>query len=485
MNTFIAQGDKDPIRAYNRANMASSFLARIGIIFTAFSAAMLSIVGLVLLVAPPSSFEGPASYLPKEGTLLLLHAETNDTVEMWGAVFPELDQIPIIQKPTDIALLEIHCEVEERSIPSPVTKAAAATVETCERGWVVFQETTDTTDATGGQILGRFTVHASSPAVLEAIKPGSDRLTQNSLVRIFVRDKTEYLFVRASALPKSTDPLEITLIQALPDDSSLLMSWNASGGTLTVEAILPLSSPVGEIVEASPESLFVLRAAGMNQLWKNLETSAAGEAQQMLEAKAVTAIQRRLGRDISFAYDVLPLLSQPFTLEERTGSGGLRFLLTGSDEDRTRTEATLGRIKSSVLMERSAIVVDERIFDDRFRSTILKRSMDDLEEETRAQEGWAITLLGTGHDGFAFATRGNQFALSDDPAWLLAQTSAPLSTLRLPGEGPALAGGKAEIPRASPDGRLFSLLFPSGENIRWALRQRGANLRLEWVHARE
>ena len=475
--------------------MASSFFARIGIIFTAFSAAMLSILGIVMLVVPPNSLEGPASYLPKEETLLLLHAETNDTVEKWGALFPELDQIPVISEPTDIAVLEMHCETEKRSLPSPtvprsaplgagagVTKAAAANTEPCERGWVVFQETSNATDATGGKVLGRFTVHSSSPALLDDIKPGSDRLTEDALVRIFIRTGTEYLFVRAAALPKSTDPLESTFVSWIPKDSSLLLSWNASGGTLTMPATLPSSSPIGQTIEASRASKLILRAAGLQEIWQALRTNASTSAWQLLEAKANTIIERHLGQDISFTYDVLPLLSQPFTFEERTGSGGLRFLLTGSDEDRAATEMTLQRMKASVRKGWSSVVIDERIFDERFRSTILKRSMYDLEEEMRTQEGWAITLIGTGHDGFAFGTRGNQFMLSDDPDWLLLRTKDNGDILALPGEGSAVAGGRmnvASLPVA-PQAKLLKLIFPSEGYYRFVLRQRGANLRLEW-----
>ena len=245
---------------------------RIGIIIIALGAATVSIAGLLWALLPLTPLETEASYLPAAETLFMARTKDGARLREWAALFPgkEYPRDRVFRhRPSGYPLLQRRVSSLDRTHGQRFRRRDFLPCSDT-RGWVIFQQTTAETDATGGKQIGRFTVHTSEPDLLASIGPGKKRLRNDPGFRSHRRQGSEFVFLRMKALPSSPLLPDQVLQSSLDTTETMLLSWNSSGGML---GFYPLRARavLEPLVMTSSGANVTLRSQGMDAFLSVLE----------------------------------------------------------------------------------------------------------------------------------------------------------------------------------------------------------------------
>lgn len=230
-----------------------------------------------------------------------------------------------------------------------------------------------------------------------------------------------------------------------------------------------------------PDSKGVKEVLALNDpkgFFRDLNTMLAHDDAALLESIVRKHVRDVFGSDVSFTYDILPLLQTPAMLMS-SASGG--FLLAGSAEE-DLLQAILPRLHASVRTVLPRMTI-KRYEIGQFSAHVVMEDQGGIIEETWTTEGYDITRTGpkNGSGGFLTAVRDTFFFLSNERSLLEAHL-LPLGH-PFPGDGHVQAGGIVSKERIAPfraRSPLFSFL-PADTSIRFSVLPVDHNLKFVFI----
>lgn len=410
---------------------SQSGLRRAGLVLAAFLASAASIGIIFVLLLPKGLPLTAASILPAEQTVALFEEVLAERIRDATGLFRALTSAPIYEGGS-LALVKYSCG------------------EGCsDLGWISFQKKRDTEE---GSVIGPWRVRVSSPALLPMLREGgTGRLLSMNAFKQGRRTGTEEIYLSLGILPGPVDLTDHMLSTLLQGSASMTMAETGSGWTITIAHPPPMLSPsIAESILHPSDTDISMSLGDGRRLWKTMEERMDPPLRRILYALVGSETERLLGNDVSFTYDVLPLLQKPFTAHVSKSGSALRFALGGSMDDRNDLATNIGQLHQSVERSLPTATVITRDLDE-FRSVLVKLNAS-LLEKTEGNEG-SWTMRSTRHRetgaGLISATRGDRFILGNDPALVTALmegegTHISFPTLRI-GNRSVLGGGIVDL----------------------------------------
>lgn len=433
--------------------------------------ALLVTVLTVIITSLQAYTAAPADVLPAEETLVLFSSADDALLRHYEPWLPLLKNLP----------------------PAPLSRTVAVLqIPGADKALVVFARRPVAPDALPSgafwtrREVGPLLVAASSPVVFPLLDTPPKPLGSSEAFSLLARGEAEqqpWIFVQRALLP---------IPASLPDailDTILLKSVTHLG-------ILPRSGsgmvvrlfPAGDAGDSRPlpplpgPAFFSLALNRPDVMFHALENGLSAERQTLLSAHVLTFFETLFGDDLSFTYDVLPLLSGPARLSvTRTASGALSLLLQGSAPD---AAAKITVLHSAFRGSRTSARTIVRPFGDRF---IFRNVRDDTTMITNNDidiAGFQMHKTAHTEQGeFCSAVQGEKFLIATDCA-LLQHTL--LKYHENPGSS-AIATGlfpSPHYPALSAD-ILPTLLQPASpllpiraDSLQWTLSRQGDVLTL-------
>ncbi|MBI3331484.1 hypothetical protein HYZ99_00815 [Candidatus Peregrinibacteria bacterium] len=406
--------------------MVSIALHRFSLILGACIASALSLGVLLLILRPALPPPSPAAILPATETVALFPSITEERLQDFAGLFPMLAGLPASETP--LALLTYSCG------------------EGCtDTGWALFHDE----EVEGGEKVGSWHVRASSPDVMALLSDtGTGRLLNARPFQTAVHDRASDVYLSPQFLPRSSNLEDQLLHTLLQGSTALALGETQSGWTLAINgAASPLSQSVATNVQVQTDIALTASIGDARRLWQFLEDAIEPGQRSILSSLVSTTVERTLGPDVSFTYDVLPLLQKPVVLVATSGSG-VTFAIEGSMDDRTVMAETLTRLQESMRRHLSQMMTVARTFDNRFPSVLLKQETSLLEIREGEEEDWSLIEIShreTG-EGLVTARSGDRYAIGND-ADLLRRVlrGEGVRVSFAPGTRATLAGGQVDL----------------------------------------
>ena len=437
--------------------MLSFLFSRIALVFVAFVAAAASIIALLFLVFPKSTFEDtPADLLPRDATLALLEEITPRELQTWSEILPVLQNVP----------------------PTPKQGSSVALFE---NGWAILQPRT--AEVPGAKTIGQFSVQEYPPELFTLIERGSDRLSSlPTLRRSTLPGASQRIYIRKDLLPSSHTLGDDLLRIFVKNTPGIALHSSASGAVLVWENTSQQGETFSPWVSA-PDADGFLALRNAEQHWTQVIDALPSETARILSSLAETSVHEHFGGDISWTFDVLPLLKDHTRIVTRRTESGALFLMEGQHD---APNAVFARMHKSVEQALPKSMIESNEFDARFSSDRLLADTSKITKKTGKENGWDVqdTTLTNGR-GLVTAIRGKDFLVSNDAEWMrerLKETSPVLQ--KLPSQGTSiLAGGQADATALRDhfqDSPLLTAILPSGGVFLWSLEQQNNVMMLRW-----
>lgn len=453
---------------------------------------MLLLGGITVIVTSLKTYTlVPADVLPAKETLVFFSSADEQLLRRYAAWFPALRDLPVADIPRTVAVVRTPewGDIVVVFARRPVAPGLLPT----DDGWTSVEK-------------GPLLVAVSSPAVLPLLDAPMQPLRSSKAFALLTRkedDRQPWIFMQRRFLPASAtlgdvvldtillrDVTHVGILPYGPSDPAAERTGSATslasddGSGMTVRFFpsgterRALSLPAA--AEFSPLSIALAQPADILQtLYRELP---AGE-HVLFESRMLTFCATLFGDDVSFTYDVLPLLERPARLSlSRTGSGTLAWLLQGSTAD---AGTRITRLHEAFRGSRTPARTVTRVFDSGRYTFRNVRDDTQMIADTETALG-NMRLRRTVHavqGEFCSALRGEEFLLSTDCATL---ERAVLAKLQGPGTS-ALAGGtllRSALPSlvSAPLPVLLgadSLLLPVHQGpLQWSLSRQGDMLTL-------
>jgi hypothetical protein len=418
----------------------------------------------------------PADLLPAEETLILFSSADDALLRQYESWLPILKNLPVAEIPRTVAVVQVPHKGKVMAVFArrPVSPDALPSGST----WTQRE-------------VGPMFVSASSPAVFPLLITPAKPLGSSESFALLARGETEqrpWIFVQRALLPAPASLTDSVLETILLRPTTHLGIFPRSGSGMVVRLFpadterrpLPLppapeTAPVFSIALARPQSTF-----------EQLENELSGTNTIALDTRILTFVSETFGDDVSFSYDILPLLARPARLSlAQTASGGLSLLLQGSAPD---AAARIMRLHEAFRGSRTTARTVTRVFDGRYTFRNVRDDAHMITDEFAPVGGMQVhRTMHALQGGFCSAIQGEEFLLATD-CGLLERTV--LDRSQGPGAS-ALAAGIFSSSLAELSGSVLPELLqpaspllpePSG-TLQWSLSRQGDILTLTLLPA--
>ncbi len=449
-------------------------------------AALVSVI-TVLVTSLKTYTVTPADVLPADATLLLFSSADDVLLRQYEPWMPILQKLPGADVPRTVAVLQ--GEDGNRIIVIFARRPVAPDALPSGPQWTQRE-------------VGPLLVSSSSPDIFPLLEAPLHPLSTSQAFAALARGETErspWIFMRRSLLPEPqalTDTVLSSLLLASATHIGIIPHTGASASVGAARAengmvvrFFPANSelrpqPLPSSVDAS---LFSIAHARPTALLASLKNGLSQEQRLLLDTRILTFIAKTFGEDVSFTYDIQPLLTRPSRLSfGQTASGTLALLLQGSAPD---PAAHIERLHEAFRGSRTTARTVTRIFGGRytFRNTRDDTTMmtDTYEAIGGMQVHRTIHVL---QGEFCSATAGEEFMLTTDCTLLERILRARL----LGTDASAIAAGtfsrtalSALLENTLPTllGPSSPLLPPASDNLQWSLSRQGDTLTLTLLPA--
>lgn len=148
-------------------------------------------------------------------------------------------------------------------------------------------------------------------------------------------------------------------------------------------------------------------AGNLSKYWKEFDQK------DMIEG-AVQQLLTVLGEDVSFTYDILPLLERPSSIHVRKENDRVDVLLIGSIENRKMLHQIFERMHASYAATLPTATIVRRVLDTRFTSLDARHDPTLITHETYTDNQWDIerTKGKNSQQELITATKGNLFIMT-------------------------------------------------------------------------
>jgi|GEM_PF-6804615 len=366
-------------------------LASIGIIVLAFGA------GAAFYLFRDTQIK-PATNLPALETVALFSHVTSKELAPYDAVFPVLSGVPTLSSPAHVAILQLAGN---------------------RMAWIVFPQKDEVPLQASANIthervgtLGILT--SGEPDIMELLRPTVNRLQDDYDFRALsgvMGNMKPWVLLRPSLMTSTQlTTTDADLLTLLPKESLVAVSLGTSSLFFSKSRLADAPS----IVLSQPSFLEqpdkVMTFSRGDDWWKLVtETSLSRQA------KIQTWARQTFGTDVSFTYDVLPLLHGASHMEMRTIADQHSFVFTGK-ADTERLAQSIYRLHASMLRKHASIKVVNQTLDAKQGFT-LQAVMEDTEQttSTKEQDDWQIQTSGSGSGMLVTALKDKSFIIASHP----------------------------------------------------------------------
>ncbi|MDD4287647.1 MAG: hypothetical protein PHO20_03785 [Candidatus Peribacteraceae bacterium] len=414
----------------------------------------------------------PADLLPADETLILFSSTDDALLRQYETWLPILKTLPVAEIPRTVAVVQVPNE--GKALVVFARRPVAPDALPSGAKWTQHE-------------VGPLFVSASSPAVFPLLQEPARPLRSSQAFTLLARGGTEqspWIFVERSLLPAPTTLTDSVLDTLFLHSTSHLGIFPRSGSGMIVRLFpastdgrsLSLPHPMGR----TPE--FSIALARPESTLGELQGKLSQESRIMLDTRMLTFFSETFGDDVSFLYDVLPLLARPARLSlSRTASGTLSLLLQGSASD---AAPAIARLHEAFRGSRTTARTVTRVFDGRYTFRNVRDDTHMITDELVSVGGMQMhkTIHATQGE-FCSAIQGEDFLLSTDCMLL---EHAILERPQGPGASALAAGTFSSASLSLLLGSdLPTLLLPASpllptndDTLQWSLSRQGDILTL-------
>lgn len=475
---MLIEHDESPICSeciYNGRTLSHKLSLLRALLITALAllgGALLVSVITVLVTSLHTYILTPADLLPADETLILFSSADDALLRQYETWLPILKTLPVAEIPRTVAVVQVPNEgkalvVFARRPVAPDSLPSGAK-------WTQRE-------------VGPLFVSASSPAAFLLLQEPARTLRSSQAFTLLARGETEqspWIFVERSLLPVPATLTDAVLDTLFLHSTSHLGIFPRSGSGMIVR-LFPAttdgrSMPLPHMADRMSE--FSIALARPDATFRALQNGLARKNRTMLDTSMLTFVSETFGDDVSFTYDVLPLLARPARISlSHTASGTLSLLLQGSASD---AAPAIARLHEAFRGSRTTARTVTRVFDGRYTFRNLRDDTHMITDELAPVGGMQMrkTIHATQGE-FCSAIEGENFLLSTNCAML---ERTILERPQGPGASALAAGTFSSASLSSLLGsglpallELSSPLLPSPSNaLQWSLSRQGDILTL-------
>ncbi|MFH1444262.1 MAG: hypothetical protein ABIG34_02630 [Candidatus Peregrinibacteria bacterium] len=414
----------------------------------------------------------PADLLPAEGTLALFSSADDDLLRQYESWLPILKDLPRSDIPRTVAVVD--------------TPQIGKTLVVFARR-PVFADTLPSGTYWTQREIGPLLVAASSTEIFSHFTEVTDSVASSQAFLLLSRGMTEqepWIFVHHSLLPASSSLTDVITDTIFLQDATYLGIVPHTGSGMVIRVFpanterRPLALP-----PTMDDASFSLALARPKSTFTMLHAALPANRQAMFDTRILTFFSLSFGDDVSFTYDILPLLIRPARFSmAHTASGATVLFLQGSAPDAATRIAHLHEVfRGSKTIARTVT----RVFDKgRYTFRNIRDDENMLTNEEASVDG--MQLRKTAHvlqGEFCSAIQGEEFMMATNCAVL---ERAVLERPQGPGSS-ALGSGtfSRNMLSSSLPTMLPSLLAPASplassipDALQWSLSRQGDILTL-------
>lgn len=357
--------------------------------------ALISIAGSMSIYASE-----PADFLPIKQTKLLIHKPTAVDIKRWGDEYPFMHTVD----------------------QSTLAALAVVTMNNAETGVIAFHH-----DTSMDHSVGPFGIQVSNPLVLPHLQAQQTSLGKHETYRAFKKvhaqdDSWTYLQKQSQVVA------DTHLLSSLLRSTASAFAFTQMSDIQVLQQRQSLLPPPGEASTSIPHveyRLFALSMGNAHEGFVRWKTRLPSENVAIVEGLLRSTIAF-LGSNVSFDYDILPLVTKPSVLQAATMSGSTTLLLSGSMDDKTTLNEILERMHESYGKTLTTTRVTKRVLDKRFTTVDLRHDDSMIETAYEPVGDWAVvsTTEVKSATGLFTATQGNMFMVAQRKDVLLSALNA-------------------------------------------------------------
>lgn len=422
----------------------------------------------------------PADLLPAKETLILFSSADDALLRQYEPWLPIIKNLPAAEIPRTVAIVQVPDEGKVLVIFA--RRPVVADALPSGSRWTTHE-------------VGPLLVAASSPAIFSLLDAPTQPLHSSesfTLLSRGVTDQQPWIFVQRALLPTPETLMDAVLDTILLQKVTHLGIFPRSGsserlsktGSGMIVRLFPASDIARSLPLPPPEETSSLSLALSNpkQTFLDVQKQLSQTNHVLLMTRVPTFLSTIFGDDLSFEYDVLPLLSRPARLSiASTASGTSSLLLQGSASD---AAARIAQLHEAFRGSRTTARTITRTFDGRYTFRNIRDDTQALTDEYVPVGGMQMhKTVHTRQGAFCSALQGENFILSTDCALL------ERMVLGLP-QGPGTSGVAAGtfsrpalftlLSNALPSllGPTSPLLPSKTDTLQWSLSRQGDILTL-------
>jgi len=386
--------------------------------------ALVSVI-TVLVTSLKTYTVAPADVLPADATLLLFSSADDALLRQYEPWMPILQKLPGADVPRTVAV--VQGEDGNRMILIFARRPVAPDALPSGPQWTQRE-------------VGPLLVSSSSPDIFPLLDAPQHPLRSSQAFAALARGETErspWIFMRRSLLPQPatlTDAVLTSFLLGSATHLGIIPHTGASqtdGADRTESPMIVRFFPANGELRAQPlpasadASLFSIAHTRPTALFASLQSGLSQEPRLLLDTRILTFIAKTFGEDVSFTYDIQPLLTHPSRLSlSQTASGTLALLLQGSAPD---AAAHIERLHEAFRGSRTTARTVTRVFDGRYTFRNTRDDTTMMTDTYDAIGGMQVHRTIHALQGeFCSATAGEEFMLATDCALLEHLLSASL-----------------------------------------------------------
>lgn len=265
--------------------------------------------------------------------------------------------------------------------------------------------------------LGPYLIE-TSPEKLSSIKEHQELSldAQQTFERLQAKQQpgTQWTYLPFSSLPHSDNIVSRILKAALTGGSDgIALSYREDGLMIEHPSASISFDKAPKFIPDMPDVFLALALSNANTSYVELQDHLSKEDQVVIEGLLSSSLSS-IGEGISFRYDILPLLTQPSSIQISSTGASLNFLISGSMDDDVALQKTLDRLHTAYENSLPTSVITKRVLDKRFSSIDIRHNENVLDQNQFTKNEWVIrdTKLKGKTKGLVTATQGNAFLLS-------------------------------------------------------------------------
>lgn len=419
----------------------------------AVGASLIAVGTALFVILQHSGRNDPATILPARETIALVRNADTEVMERLNAYVTGFDAIPLPDHPVDVALL---------LLPDG------------DRAWAIF-------DASTAPLGTRFSITASDTAAQALIGEKGNVLADDRSyadLQSFLPENASGAYLKFPAVTLNRDIAATSLVSL---DSPAVLVFEHTRTRFALPMAQDMDWTTNQVPAAFDDPSVVLAADDASSLLDETSSLLSPQPRALLESAVRTSLVTLFGKEISPAFDLLPLVRTSFSAQLKTGAS-TRIVVAGQADSAQTAKETVTRMHEAFASNLPGVETLSRALDDKFSYTGIRRTDDTAVHSSRQLNGYSVekSMRRSGSGMFLTAVRGSSVLLSNDEASLTRALSSPWQPVA-DGSVVSLAANRADLAQLWKTflPQVPSVLEPGNSPVQWSAKREGGALVLD------